>query len=141
MVVIEDLHVAGMVKNHCLALSLSDAGLGEFKRQMGYKTAQAGERLVKAHRFFPSSQTCCRCKFRKTDLTLSERLYRCPRCGQRLDRDLNVLQRLAYREFRGKGRAAGAADACGEEKSMPVRAGAPRRSRNRVSSSQIGLLS
>lgn len=90
VVVIEDLHLAGMVKNHALALSLSDAGLGEFKRQMTYKTALAGERLVKADRFFPSSQTCCRCDHQKTDLTLADRVYHCPNCGQSMDRDLNA---------------------------------------------------
>jgi transposase len=53
MVILEDLNVDGMKRNRKLALSISDVGLGEFRRQMGYKTAWQGETLLLADRWFP----------------------------------------------------------------------------------------
>jgi IS605 OrfB family transposase len=60
-VVMERLNVAGMLKNRRLARRLADAGLGELRRQLGYKTAWAGGTLVLADTFFPSSKTCSGC--------------------------------------------------------------------------------
>ena len=60
-VCIEDLNVAGMVKNHNLARSVSDAALGEFRRQLEYKTARTGAVLCVVDRRFPSSKTCSNC--------------------------------------------------------------------------------
>ena len=87
---IEDLHVAGMVKNHHLAKSVSDAAFGEFRRQLEYKTARSGTRLHVVDRWYRSSQTCSNCGRVKAKLSLSERTYRCDGCGLVLDRDLNA---------------------------------------------------
>ena len=87
---IEDLHVAGMVKNRHLAKSISDAAFGEFRRQLEYKTARSGAALHVVDRWFASSQTCSNCGSVKAKLSLSERTYRCDSCGLVLDRDLNA---------------------------------------------------
>ena len=87
---IEDLHVAGMVKNRHLAKAVSDAAFGEFRRQLEYKTARTGARLHVVDRWYGSSKTCSGCGSVKAKLSLSERTYRCESCGLVLDRDLNA---------------------------------------------------
>lgn len=90
VVCIEDLNVAGMMKNRRLARSVSDASLGEFRRQLDYKTARTGARLHVIDRWYPSSKTCSACGAVKAKLSLSERVYRCDACGLSMDRDLNA---------------------------------------------------
>ena len=87
---IEDLHVAGMVKNHRLAKSIADAAFGEFRRQLEYKAARTGARLHVVDRWYRSSKTCSGCGSVKAKLSLSERTYRCDSCGLTMDRDLNA---------------------------------------------------
>ncbi|MFD1814144.1 IS607 family element RNA-guided endonuclease TnpB [Rhodococcus gannanensis] len=94
-IVIEDLPVAGMVRNRRLARRIADAGWGEFRRQLSYKADAAGVRLVVADRWFASSKTCSGCGAAKTKLALSERTYTCAVCGLVLDRDLNAALNLA----------------------------------------------
>ena len=89
-VCIEDLNVAGMVKNRHLARSLSDAALGEFRRQLEYKTARSGAVLRVVDRWFPSSKTCSNCGTVKVKLSLSERMFNCDACGLSIDRDVNA---------------------------------------------------
>lgn len=101
-IVIEDLHVKGMMKNHCLARAISDIGFGEFRKQLTYKSEIYGNNLIIANRWFPSSKTCHNCGCIKDDLTLSDRVYKCEHCGFELDRDLNAalnLHSLGLREF------------------------------------------
>lgn len=87
---IEDLHVAGMVKNRRLAKAVSDASFAEFRRQLEYKTARTGAALHIVDRWYPSSKTCSKCGTVKAKLSLSERVYRCDACGLSMDRDLNA---------------------------------------------------
>ena len=87
---IEDLNVAGMVKNHYLAKAVSDASFVEFRRQLEYKTARTGARLHVIDRWYPSSKMCSRCGRVKTKFSLAERTYRCEHCGLTMDRDLNA---------------------------------------------------
>jgi putative transposase len=94
-VVVEDLNVAGMLRNRRLARRIADAGFAELRRQLGYKTVWHGGRLLVADRWFPSSKTCSGCGVVKTKLALSERMYRCDACGLTLDRDLNAARNLA----------------------------------------------
>ena len=89
-VCIEDLNVAGMVNIRRLARSGSDASLGEFRRQLEYKTARTGAALRVIDRWYPSSKTCSECGAVKAKLSLSERVYRCDGCGLAIDRDLNA---------------------------------------------------
>jgi putative transposase len=94
LVAVEDLNVRGMVKNHCLARAISDVGFAEFRRQLEYKCAWYGSKLVVVNRFFPSSKTCSACGQVKEKLALSERVFRCERCGLEIDRDLNAAKNL-----------------------------------------------
>jgi putative transposase len=94
VICIEDLNVSGMLKNHCLALSISDMGFGEFRRQLEYKSILNGNTLIFADRWFPSSKTCSGCGHIKVDLLLSERVYVCENCGQVINRDLNAAINL-----------------------------------------------
>ena len=87
---IEDLNVAGMVKNHGLAQSIQDAAFAEFRRLLTYKTARTGARLHVIDRWYPSSKTCSNCGTVKAKLPLSERVYHCGKCGLDMDRDLNA---------------------------------------------------
>jgi putative transposase len=77
VIVIEDLNIKGMVKNHSLAKHISDAAWGEFSRTLEYKTKWYGSTLVKADRFYPSSKTCARCGAVKAKLSLAERTFAC----------------------------------------------------------------
>jgi putative transposase len=93
--VIEDLNVAGMVKNRRLAKSVSDAAMGELFRQILYKAKWHGVEVRVADRFFPSSKTCSSCGEVKSELKLSERSYSCDVCGLIINRDLNAAINLA----------------------------------------------
>jgi putative transposase len=94
-IVLEDLHVAGMLANHRLARHVADASFGEFRRQIDYKAAWRGGRVVVADRWFASSKTCSGCGTAKAKLALSERTYCCTACGLVMDRDLNAAVNLA----------------------------------------------
>ncbi|KFI52823.1 IS607 family element RNA-guided endonuclease TnpB [Bifidobacterium callitrichos] len=87
---IEDLNVAGMVRNHRLAKAVEDASFHELRRQLEYKTARTGARLHVVDRWYPSSKTCSDCGRVKAKLSLDERVYRCDGCGLIMDRDLNA---------------------------------------------------
>jgi putative transposase len=93
IVVIEDLKVKNMVKNHNLAQSLSDASFGEIRRQLTYKCKNRNIRLIEAPWNYPSSKKCWNCENR-ADLKLSDRTYLCTRCGYINDRDLNAALNL-----------------------------------------------
>jgi putative transposase len=94
-IVIEDLNVKGMVKNHKLSRSISDVGFGEFRRQLQYKSKWYGSEVIVADRFYASSKICSCCGNKKDKLKLSERVYECYACGSKLDRDLNASKNLA----------------------------------------------
>ena len=94
-IVVEDLHVAGMLRNRRLARRIGDVGWAEIRRQLTYKSERAGVRLVVADRWFASSKTCSGCGTAKTKLPLSVRTFVCPACGIVLDRDDNAARNLA----------------------------------------------
>ena len=95
VLVIEDLNVAGMVRNRHLARSISDAAMGELSSQILYKARWHGVEVRVADRFFPSSKTCSGCGGVRNDLDLSTRTYSCGTCGLSIDRDLNAAINLA----------------------------------------------
>ena len=95
VLIIEDLNVAGMVRNRHLAKSISDAAMGELSRQLLYKARWHGVEVRVADRFFPSSKTCSGCGEVRNDLDLSARTYSCEGCGLVIDRDLNAAINLA----------------------------------------------
>ena len=94
MVVLEDLNVNGMLKNHRLARLIADVGMREFGRQLGYKTAWYGWQIVLADRWYPSSKKCSQCSVVNAQLRPSERIYHCDVCGLLIDRDLNPARNL-----------------------------------------------
>ncbi|GHO49831.1 RNA-guided endonuclease InsQ/TnpB family protein [Ktedonospora formicarum] len=94
VIVLEDLHIAGMLKNRRLARAIADVGMYEFKRQILYKAEQAGVKVVLASRWEPSSKTCSCCGWVNEALTLSDRVFACLECGSVLDRDSNAARNL-----------------------------------------------
>jgi putative transposase len=92
-IVIENLNVSGMLKNHRLASAIADCGFYEFKRQLEDKTQWYGSSLIIADRFYPSSQLCSNCHSRQK-MPLSKRVYECSHCGLKIDRDLNASLNL-----------------------------------------------
>ncbi|MGC4797407.1 IS607 family element RNA-guided endonuclease TnpB [Micromonospora saelicesensis] len=94
-IVVEDLNVAGMLRNQRLARHIADASFAELRRQLAYKTEWNTGQLIVADRWYPSSKTCSGCGAVKTKLALSEREYKCEACGLSIDRDLNAARNLA----------------------------------------------
>ena len=86
-VIIEDLNVDGMLKNHNLAKHIASASWSEFFRQLQYKCDWYGKNLIRIGRFEPSSKMCL-CGYINKDLTLKDREWDCPQCGRHNDRDL-----------------------------------------------------
>ncbi|NEP80373.1 MAG: IS200/IS605 family element transposase accessory protein TnpB [Okeania sp. SIO3B3] len=89
-VVVEDLAVKNMVKNHKLAKAISDANWGELVRQLEYKAEWLGRELVKIDRYFPSSKRCSNCGHIVEKLPLNIREWDCPECATHHDRDINA---------------------------------------------------
>lgn len=94
-VVVEDLNVAGMLKNRRLARRIADAGFGEIRRQLTYKGRRNGCRTVVASRWYPSSKTCSACGAVKAKLPLHVRVFACDECPLVMDRDENAARNLA----------------------------------------------
>lgn len=92
-IAVEDLNVAGMVRNRRLARAISDQGFGEFVRQLEYKTGWYGSDMWKASRWFPSSRLCGGCGTINAELTLADRRWSCG-CGLEHDRDVNAARNL-----------------------------------------------
>lgn len=97
---VENLHVKGMVKNRRLSLSVSDVGLGEFIRQIEYKSAAFGGLVVKVGRFYASSKTCNDCGYVNKDLILSDRKWTCQGCGVINQRDWNAAKNIEQEALR-----------------------------------------
>lgn len=94
VIVLEDLNVKGMMKNHCLAKSIADVSLSELVRMIKYKAEWYGRTVLQVDRWFPSSKTCYDCNYVKQDLTLEDREWLCPRCNVKHDRDLNAARNI-----------------------------------------------
>ncbi len=96
VVVIEDLHVAGMKRNRHLAKSISDSGWGEFRTRLEYKTQWYGKHLIVIDRWHPSSKLCSTpdCGGKNNHLKLSDRTWVCNNCGTLHDRDFNAAKNI-----------------------------------------------
>ena len=90
VVVVESLHVKGMVRNHKLAKAISDCSWGKFVNFLDYKLTTEGKLLVEIDRFFPSSKTCSNCHYKLDKLPLDIRNWTCPSCQAHHDRDKNA---------------------------------------------------
>jgi putative transposase len=94
-IVIEDLNVKGMVKNHHLAKSITDAAFGKFKKLLEYKSVLHGRTLIIADRWYPSTKTCSSCQVKtKQKLGLHVREWICEHCGVIHHRDVNAAINL-----------------------------------------------
>ncbi len=112
-VVIEDLNVSGMMKNHNLAGAIANGAFYEFKRQLTYKCDWYDTELVIADRFFASSKTCCMCGH-KQEMPLKRRVFDCQICDNKTDRDLNASINLMNYNNPKKNAASSAVKACGD---------------------------
>ena len=90
IIVMEDLNVSGMLKNHNLARSVQELSLNRFKNILTYKAQWYDREIIMIDRWFPSSKLCSDCGYKKTDLKLSDREWVCPVCGVIHDRDTNA---------------------------------------------------
>lgn len=97
---LEDLNVAGMVKNRNLAKSISDASFGEIARQLSYKSLLYGSKVLFVSRFFPSSKTCHCCGWKNANLSLNDRRFVCQECGVIEDRDVNAALNIKKEALR-----------------------------------------
>jgi putative transposase len=93
-IAVEDLAVKNMVKNHKLALAISDASWGELVRQLEYKCDWYGRNFVKIDRWFPSSKRCGHCGHVVEKLPLNIREWDCPKCMAHHDRDVNAAKNI-----------------------------------------------
>ena len=93
-VFMEDLNVQGMLKNHNLAKAIQDIGFYTFKNILKNKAMLNDKFVIEVDRWFASSKTCHKCGYVYKNLTLSEREWTCPICGEHLDRDLNAAMNI-----------------------------------------------
>jgi putative transposase len=93
-IVLEDLAVSNMVKNHNLAKAIAEMGWRQLRTMLEYKAEWQGKNLVVIGRFKPSSKICSNCGNHKKDLKLSDRTYNCDKCGNSIDRDLNAAYNI-----------------------------------------------
>ncbi len=94
VVVVENLHVKGMVRNHNLAKAISDVSWGMFTNFLAYKLDKKGGKLVEIDRWFPSSKLCSNCYHQVEAMPLDVREWTCPHCGTRHDRDGNAATNI-----------------------------------------------
>ena len=94
VIAVEDLHVKGMMRNHCLAKAIGDVGWGAFTGMLKYKAEQAGKGYIEVNRFFPSSKACSCCLHVQSYMPLNIRSWRCDKCGSLHDRDINAAQNI-----------------------------------------------
>jgi putative transposase len=111
VIAVEELNVAGLVRNRRLARAISCTGWAEFRSMLEYKARRHGRTVVAVDRWYPSSKTCSACGHLLAELSLSTRMWQCPSCGTRHDRDVNAAKNIL-----AAGLAAGTvngANACG----------------------------
>jgi putative transposase len=94
VLVIEDLAVRNMLRNHSLARAISDASWGVFRRLLEYKADEYGRTLITVPRWFPSSRLCSVCGVRAQKMALSVRAWTCTGCDTRHDRDVNAARNI-----------------------------------------------
>lgn len=127
VIAIEDLNVSGMTasargtidtpgkqvrQKAGLNRAVSEAALGEFRRQLEYKAHRAGRTLAMVDRWFPSSKTCSACAHLLAELSLATRTWVCPTCRTRHDRDVNAATNILA-AGRAAAREEASGDACG----------------------------
>lgn len=100
VVYMEDLNVSGMLKNHHLAKAIQEVGFYRFKEKLTDKAKLNHKHVEFVGRFYPSSKTCSKCGYKKTDLTLNDREWTCHACGEHHDRDINAAVNILHEGHR-----------------------------------------
>jgi len=93
-IILEDLNIKGMIKNHKLSKHIADASWSKFLELLTYKAEWNDKQIVRIDRFFPSSKTCNCCGYINQNLKLDMREWTCPSCNTKLDRDLNASKNI-----------------------------------------------
>jgi len=102
LIVLEDLNIKGMIRNHKLSKHIADASWSKFISMLTYKAQWNEKEIIKIDRFFPSSKTCNCCGYINQNLKLDMREWTCPSCNIKLDRDLNAsinILREGYKQI------------------------------------------
>ncbi|MFB2769883.1 RNA-guided endonuclease InsQ/TnpB family protein [Pelatocladus sp. BLCC-F211] len=134
VVVVENLNVKGMVRNHKLAKAVSDTGWGTFVNFLSYKLERSDGKLIEINRWFPSSKLCSNCHYQISELPLDVRTWTCPSCGTHHDRDGNAAMNIRAEGIRMlSSSGTGEANANGEDV-RPIRG---RKSKMRQSSVKL----
>ena len=94
-IAIEDLNVKGMMKNKHLAKDITNCSFYTIREHLIRKATERRIVVRLVDRFYPSSKTCSTCGSYKKDLKLSQRLYHCDNCQEKIDRDLNASLNIA----------------------------------------------
>lgn len=89
-IVIEDLNVKGMLKNHHLSKSIQELNIYETFRQLKYKCEWYNRNFIVIDKWYPSSKLCSNCHYKYNELSLNEREWKCPQCGTIHSRDYNA---------------------------------------------------
>lgn len=101
-IAIENLNIRGMVKNHPIAMAVSDCGWGLFINMLEYKAKWQGVNILKIGRFEPTSKMCSVCGSINKELALKDRIWTCNTCNSILDRDVNAainIKAIAIRDY------------------------------------------
>ena len=96
VIVLEDLAVKNMVKNHKLAQAISDVSWGSLVSMLKYKATWHNRQVIQIDRFYPSSKTCSHCHYLMPSMDLSIREWDCPSCGIHHDRDVNAAKNILH---------------------------------------------
>ncbi len=100
---VEDLNVAGLIKNRKLSRAISDAGWAKFKTLLAAKCDKYGRDLIIVDRWYPSSQICSCCGQSGGKKELDVREWTCLYCDTVHDRDICAATNLInYREAGGQ---------------------------------------
>ena len=94
VIVVENLAVKNMVRNHNLSKAISDCGWGMFCTMLKYKAEWSGKKYLEVDRFFPSSKTCHICLNKVDNLPLDARQWTCSKCNTNHDRDINAATNI-----------------------------------------------
>lgn len=94
LIILEDLNINGMIKNHKLAGAISDCSWNAFENMLKYKSIWKGKKLEYIGRFEPSSRICSICGIKNDKLKLSDRTWNCLSCNTTHDRDINASKNI-----------------------------------------------
>ena len=94
-IAIEDLNVKGMMRNKHLAKDISNCSFYTIREHLIRKATERRIAVRLVDRFYPSSKTCSSCGSYKKDLKLSQRVFHCNNCQEKIDRDFNASLNIA----------------------------------------------